>query len=428
MIKVDLLKNLSFFKNFKENTVIINESDEMGNQMYIVLEGNAIVYRNYGKPDQVTLIELNPGDFFGEMTLFLNKPRTATVVSKTPLKVLEITRNNAYQFFEGDPGATYLLIQALCSRLENLNDSYMALYSRVPQKLIAELAAEKEPKPEVKPEAKPEAKPEVKPAVKPEIKPESKHILKPSEGPVSSLFPSGHKHYNLPEFTAKDGLIRAETMTCPICGLKFSAPQVRTVLLRTLAMDYDMRRRYEGIDVTHYLAVTCPQCLFSAIADKFPDASKNNAAQVIEATALYRNELDLPAEKMDADAIFARLYLAIACMPICYDNSIMFVARLWINVSWLYRDCGDEEMERYAMEQALKSYLKAYTTTTLDKKTDQAICMIAGELSYKLGDENEGKKLLFSAKTNREGAALISNLAEDRLMEIKALETKKPAK
>jgi len=399
MIKVDLLKNLSFFKNFKENTVIINENDEMGNQMYIVLEGKATAYRNFGKPDQSTLLELNPGDFFGEMTLFLNKPLAATVVAQSPLKVLEITRNNVYKFFENDPGATYLLIQALCLRLEN--------------------PVEKE----LLPEAKPESKPEVKPEAKPEKKPEAA----PSQDPVSNLFPSGHKHYALPEFAFKEDLIRVEVMTCPICGNKFSAPQVRTVLLRTLSIDYDMRRRYDGIDVTHYLAATCPKCLFSAIADKFSDASKNNAAQVLEATAPYRKELNLSDEKLDVDAIFARLYLAIVCMPICYANSIMFIARLWINISWLYRDCGDEEMERYAMEQALKSYLNAYTTVTLDKKTEQTICMIAGELSYKLGEENEGKKLLFAAKTNREGAALISNLAEDRLMEIKALEAKKPA-
>ena len=392
MVKVDMLKNLSYFKNFGENTVIIQEGEERGDQMYIILEGRAGVYRNYGTPDQVTLTELNPGDFFGEMTLFLDRPRTATVVALSPMKALEITQENAHEFFESDPEATYLLIQALCSRLENINSSYSQLYSSVPHE-PAKSAADAKPK--------------------------------PADNMVSSLFPEGHASYTLPELPVKAGLLRNETLTCPICQNKFDFPHVRTVHLRTLSMDYDMRRRYDGIDVTHYLAAACPKCFFSAIAEKFSNASKNNVAQLLKVTEPYRRELKLSPDDTSANTIFARLYLAIACAPLCYDDHIMLTARLWINVSWLYRDCGDEKMERYAMQQALAAYLKAYTTIKLDKKTEQAICMIAGELSYKLGNESEGKKLLFTAKTNRDGAAMLSNLAEDRLLEIKELEAKR---
>lgn len=413
MVRVDLLKNVSSFKSFKENTVIIHEGEEIGDQMYIVLEGKACVCKNFGEPEQLTLTELNPGDFFGEMTLFLNRGRTATVIALSPMKVLEITRNNAYQFFASDPEATYLLIQALCSRIENLNDSYMHLHSRIrTHKAKAAPALEAVPAPE----------PVTVPAPEPVT---AKHAAKPVAAHVSDLFPKGHKLYTLPEAVLNKDLLRNETVTCPICGNKFNFPIVRTVKLRTLSMDYDMRRYYEGINATHYLAATCPKCLFSAIADKFSDASKSSQAEVIKIVAPLKKELGITFEDMDANTIFTRLYLAVACAPICYDDSIMFVARLWINISWLYRDCGDPEMEHFAMEQALKSYLGAYTTVHLDKKVEQTICMIIGELSYKLGNTDEGKKFLFAAKTNRDGAAVLSNLAEDRLLEIKELEAQK---
>jgi len=55
----------------------------------------------------------------------------------------------------------------------------------------------------------------------------------------------------------------------------------------------------------------------------------------------------------------------------------------------------------------------------LDKKTEQAVCQIIGELSYKTGDENNARKFFFSAKTNPEGNTVMANLAEDRLLDIK---------
>jgi len=76
-------------------------------------------------------------------------------------------------------------------------------------------------------------------------------------------------------------------------------------------------------------------------------------------------------------------------------------------------------MEKFAMEQALRDYTTAYINITLDKKTEQAVCLIIGELSYKLGDEGNARKFLFSAKTNTDGNTVLANLADDRLMELK---------
>ena len=122
---------------------------------------------------------------------------------------------------------------------------------------------------------------------------------------------------------------------------------------------------------------------------------------------------------MNADTIFARLYLALICAPLCYDHPEMLIARLWINISWLYRDCGDKNMEIYAMQEALQAYLKVYTMVRLEKKTEQSVSLIIGELSYKLGDEINAKKFLFAVKTCKDGNAALESLADDRLIEMK---------
>jgi len=78
-------------------------------------------------------------------------------------------------------------------------------------------------------------------------------------------------------------------------------------------------------------------------------------------------------------------------------------------------------MEIYAMEKALKAYLKVYTMVRMEKKTEQSVCLIIGELSFKLGDIENAKKFLFAVKTSKESNAAIEAFADDRLIEIKKL-------
>jgi len=237
---------------------------------------------------------------------------------------------------------------------------------------------------------------------------------------VSSLFPSGHKnHYKLPPFEQKDSLILDESLTCPICKTKFSFPHVRTVYLRTLSTDHDLRKTYDGINLTHYLTVTCPECLFSAITDKFSSASPVKKERALQMTNPYKSDLGLSFEKIDADTIFARLYLALAFTHLCYDSSEMLDGRLWLNISWMYRDCGDLEMEIYAIKKALEAYNTVYERYNLSKKVEQSVCLIVGELNYKLENIEEAKKFFFIAKSNEGGDTDVEYLADDRLSEIK---------
>jgi len=383
MISVESLKSHALVKDINAYTVMIKTGEATVDKMYVLLEGRVGVFSDYGVRGEQKLYELVSGDFFNEMKLFMNKNREDTVVSLTDLKVLEITRDNVHQFFAEYPEITYMLIQTFCERAEKANAAAAESEARVAEQ-----------------EAAPQEKPEVK-------------------KPVLKLFPSGHAKYTLPDFTFKKDLVRNETFTCPLCGNKFDFPLIRTVVVRTLSTDYDLRKNYDGVVGTHHLVATCPNCLFSSVTDKWDEAAKGNRAQVFRATVVHKDALGLTFTAMDADTIFARLYLALACAPLCFENHEMITARLWINISWLYRDCGDENMEKYATAQALQAYLTSYTNIKLDKKTEQAVCIIVGELCYKMGDINNAKKFFFSAKTNREGAAVMTNLAEDRLIDIR---------
>jgi CRP-like cAMP-binding protein len=96
--RVDRLRGVPLFSSCtdKELTFIASRVDEVdvpagttlckkgesGGDFFIILEGKAEVDAAQGKST------LGPGDFFGEIALLDNGPRTATVRSATPMRML----------------------------------------------------------------------------------------------------------------------------------------------------------------------------------------------------------------------------------------------------------------------------------------------------------------------------------------------------
>ena len=68
---------------------IIKEGD-MGNEMYLILRGQVDVRDRAGKVARI----LKDGDFFGEVSLLMSTPRTATVVAKTQCDLFQLERSD----------------------------------------------------------------------------------------------------------------------------------------------------------------------------------------------------------------------------------------------------------------------------------------------------------------------------------------------
>ena len=75
-------------RSFEEDVEIIRQGDP-GNDFYVIVEGQAVAAVD-GDPIEV----LHPGSFFGEISLLDGGERLATVISKTPLNVLVLTREH----------------------------------------------------------------------------------------------------------------------------------------------------------------------------------------------------------------------------------------------------------------------------------------------------------------------------------------------
>jgi CRP/FNR family cyclic AMP-dependent transcriptional regulator len=107
------VRNITFNKDD-----IICAENSGGEVMYIVKSGSARVIKTING-EQIELLQLKPGDFFGEMSLLLASPRTATVVACEETVIQEISRETMLLKIKQDPHFAYAMIKTLAGRIKD---------------------------------------------------------------------------------------------------------------------------------------------------------------------------------------------------------------------------------------------------------------------------------------------------------------------
>jgi CRP/FNR family cyclic AMP-dependent transcriptional regulator len=83
-----------------------------GREFFVLLEGTADVRR-----DTRLVAPLGPGDFFGEIALVTDVPRTATVKTTSPVRALVITDRAFRELMRKSPEIQRKVLEAVASRL-----------------------------------------------------------------------------------------------------------------------------------------------------------------------------------------------------------------------------------------------------------------------------------------------------------------------
>ncbi|MFY8216964.1 MAG: cyclic nucleotide-binding domain-containing protein [Chthoniobacterales bacterium] len=127
--ELETLLALSDFEVFPAGSTIVSEGDA-GLCMYVILSGRVqVAVHSPGEP--VPLAELTNGDFFGELALVDDGPRSATVTAIEETRVLRITRMVLGVIAGVQPaGAIHLLAaigRSLVNRLRAGNQKYLDL-------------------------------------------------------------------------------------------------------------------------------------------------------------------------------------------------------------------------------------------------------------------------------------------------------------
>lgn len=129
----ELAKNMVAY-SFRPSTKLFEEGAE-GDSMFLVAEGTLGVYiKSRGKSDLLRLANLNPGDFFGELSLLSGAPRSATIIAKTECLLYEIKKPILLELISKRPEIVEQLSKIIAKhQIEN-------------EKIVAEDTATKEAK------------------------------------------------------------------------------------------------------------------------------------------------------------------------------------------------------------------------------------------------------------------------------------------
>jgi uncharacterized protein (DUF2225 family) len=186
--------------------------------------------------------------------------------------------------------------------------------------------------------------------------------------------------------------------------------------------DLDLRVHYKGVEPLYYDVVTCPNCLYSALEAMFDFPDKPRAELLNELSEMKPRIQFKPGSDFDSYSVFAGHYLALHCAPKSFSKPGLATAKLLLNLSRIYADCGDGDMEEKTAKQALDAYLHAYENMDLNKDQFYQLCVTIGNLSIALDDFNMAKNFFFRVKTSRDCAPVLKRQAEDRLYAIHELE------
>ena len=139
------LAHLALRKRYPKDTVVFFENEE-GDFFFTILEGRIKVTILGDDGREVILSVLGPGDFFGEMALLDNEPRSATAIAVEESGLLSLHRNDFQSVLNDNRSITSALIRVLSARLRRANHQISTLalldvYGRV-ARVIVDMARE----------------------------------------------------------------------------------------------------------------------------------------------------------------------------------------------------------------------------------------------------------------------------------------------
>lgn len=114
------LVNEMYLRRYADGEIVFDVGDP-GLGMYLVIKGGVRVFL-----DKEQLAELGPGDFFGEVALFGNEPRTASATARGETELVGFFRPALEEWVQRSPelGARFLLKlgTVLSERLRRTNE------------------------------------------------------------------------------------------------------------------------------------------------------------------------------------------------------------------------------------------------------------------------------------------------------------------
>jgi len=124
------VEQIAHLRNYRAQEVVFRQN-EPGVGMYVIRSGKVDIVHNLGESSTRHLAHLGAGDFFGEMALWDETPRSASAVAAEPSELIGLFRPDLLDLIERNPrqGIKILLplLQLLGERLRRTNEALHAV-------------------------------------------------------------------------------------------------------------------------------------------------------------------------------------------------------------------------------------------------------------------------------------------------------------
>ncbi len=142
---LERIAQLAVPRRFEPGQAVFHEGDA-SDTCYVVREGHARAVRSHAGGRTITLATFGPGDFFGELALFEDELRSATVEAIEPISVVAVLGPDMRRLMSEHPQIANRLVIALGRRLRETNErlsrqSFQTVQSRVAV-VLAQLVAQ----------------------------------------------------------------------------------------------------------------------------------------------------------------------------------------------------------------------------------------------------------------------------------------------
>jgi uncharacterized membrane protein len=107
-------------RQLKAGEMIFNQGDT-GSSMYIVAVGHVNIHLPGEASRRVSLKDIARGEYFGELALFDDKPRSASALATTDATLLELSREMLSDYLERRPRAAMAILRTMAERLRETN-------------------------------------------------------------------------------------------------------------------------------------------------------------------------------------------------------------------------------------------------------------------------------------------------------------------
>lgn len=136
-------------KSYSKKNIVFHEGD-YGDALYIIKAGRIKIAKVALDGREKTLTILKGGDFFGEMAIFDDMPRSATAESMdNDVRLLSISKNDFERLIIENPSIAIRIMKDLTRRIRQVNEqvqdlAFKDVHGRVASTLFNLLSAEKE--------------------------------------------------------------------------------------------------------------------------------------------------------------------------------------------------------------------------------------------------------------------------------------------